>query len=308
MSIKKVFCYNVRVPDHYDFTTILCNPEFHKPVGIGVKKIEIDNLKRDSSKRVITGIFVCTQTRDIPPAHKPGDSDYSAVPLGNGQGLAYPNAFLYCEQTKVLLMEFNMYGVTIKNLIEFFGTNAAKSNILDWEMGIEIILTRDAYERARNLTTVKEITVQVATPHNLVTTDSYNHGSLEDIALLAKDLGATRSISVTFKGEYVDGGLSKTKTLGFMDVMNRIGQRFMNSTGMAKNSLIVTGTVPNGDGQEREEAINFFIDRLESTFELEDKKIHANLQPLSRKNGMDEVYNNLKADLKELIGIRAKIK
>lgn len=304
MSIKKVYFYDVRVPDNYDFSIILQNPNFHLPVEIGAKKIEIFNLQRDAVKRLVSGIFVNTQTHDLPPAHVPGEQDYSAVPLADGQGLAYPNAFLYCEQTRVLLIEYNRAGATIGNLKEFFYHNARRQNLLDFEIGMQIILSQDAYERASKITIIKEVTAQVATPQKLILDHSYSHGTLEDLALLGKDLNATRSITISMKGEFVDGGISKRKILGFMDVFNRIGQRLPDAAGNVKNSLLVIGTVNTDDGGTREEVINFFVDRLIGRFELDDMKIHAHLQPLLRRAGMELVYDHFKSQLVAIIGIR----
>jgi hypothetical protein len=304
MSVKKVYCYDVRVPDNYDFSQVLQNPDFHRPVEIGLKKIEIFNVNRDATKRLVSGIFVCTQTKNLPPAHKPGDEDYSAVPLENGQGLAYPNAFLYCEQTKVLLIEYNRYGTTIGNLIGFFNHNANLLNHLDWEIGIEIILAQDAYDRASRITSIKEVTVQVATPQKLISDHTYSRGTLEDIAMLGRDLNGTKSITLSIKGNYNDGGLRKNKLLSILSTLNQIGQKLPTATGSIKNSLLIIGAVDTEDGGSREEVINLFVDRLIGFFPLEDMQIHPHLQPLSRKAGMEQVYEGIKHQILEIIGIR----
>lgn len=303
MSVKKVFCYDVSIPDGYRFTDVLMNPEYWVPVDLGVKKVEMFSVQWDAARRTVSGLFVCTQLKDIPPAHIPGDEDFSAVPLENGQGLAYPNAFLYCEQTKVLLLEYNKYGVGTKNILDFFGGNSHRLHHLDWDMGLELILTLDAYQRAERMVTIKEVKVQIATPQNLVRHDTYENGSIEDIARLASELGASRSISMTIKGDYENGGIKKNKILRFMDFFNIVGQHFENTPWNLKNSLEVIGTV-NTDEGEVEDHINFFLDRLVGYFELEDQRVHAHLQPITRKSGMEEVYLQLAGSLRQIMGIR----
>jgi hypothetical protein len=304
MSTKKVYCYDVRIPDNYDFSVILQNADFRRPVEIGLKKIEIFNVERDERRRLISGIFVCTQTRNLPPAHTPGEEDYSAVPLENGQGLAYPNAFLYCEQTRVLLIEYNRYGATVGNLITFFNYNARQSNLMDWDIGISIILAQDAYTRAENITSIKELTVQVATPQRLIVNHDYSHGTLEDIALLGRDLNGTKSITVTIKGDFNNGGLLRRRILDIIKSLNLIGQKLPNAKGSTKNSLCITGSVNTDDGGSREEVINLFVDKLIGYFELEDLQIHPNLQPINRRNGIYAAYDNLRDQLYALMGIR----
>jgi len=309
MATKKVFCYNVRLADGYEFSDVLKDKRFHNPVNLGLKTIEIGHLSVDAGKRLIYGIFVATQTKDVPPAHKPGEDDYSAIPLESGEGLAYPNAFLYCEQTKVLFMEYNRYGVTPNFLYEFFGANAQRENLLDWEMGIEIVLNRDAYERASKLTSIKEFVIQVASPEQLLFEESKSKGAISEVVQFASEYNATKAITITLKGNYNDGGITQNKILSLIKKLQSIGQKTDTASGRMKNSIVVVGKTRLGEennleGQEIEDTINLFLDKVEGYFELENIRLHTNLQPTARKTGMYDVYYALIGTIRSLIGIR----
>ena len=303
MSTKKVYCYSVRIPDNYKFEDILIDADFKKPVSIGIKKVEMYAVHRDVARKIVTGLFVCTQIKDIPPTHLPGGDDYSAVQLKKGEGLAYPNAFLYCEQTKSLLIEYNKFGVTANNLIEFFGINAVNKNFLDWQMGLEIILTPNAYDRVKNMVKIKEVKIQVATPTMMMKQNRKFTGNLASIINLSKSLNAERSICLTLKGNYEDGGISKKETLELMNGVDSLGKKNPDAAWNLVNNFEVTGQYATDEGI-KEELINLFVDRLSTTFILEDKMIHASLQPVARKEGMAESYKYLSPLLVQIVGIK----
>lgn len=105
MVNKKVTCYSVNIPESMDFVQLLLDNEESSLKPFVLDQYRTIELKYTQIQKngSIVGLFVTTSRKNIPPAHKPGNGDdYTALPLDDGQGLAYPNVFLYDPQFKVL--------------------------------------------------------------------------------------------------------------------------------------------------------------------------------------------------------------
>ena len=151
MAIKNVYCY--QVASECDFARILLDPNYHQPLLIDKKNIEITYAK-DNHDGTITGIFVATRKNGIAPAHKPGEEDFSAIPLKQGEGLAYPNVFLFSKKTGALLLEYNKAGVSAKNICEYFD-ELQTINHEEINLGLNTLLTENEYKLIQNLTIIE---------------------------------------------------------------------------------------------------------------------------------------------------------
>lgn len=98
------------------------------------KTTELRFIEQNHRTNLITGLFVTTQRNGIPPTHTPGQDDYSAVPLSDGQGLAYPNTILYDPTSHVLYLEINQIGVSEKRICEYFSAHANRLNIANFRL------------------------------------------------------------------------------------------------------------------------------------------------------------------------------
>lgn len=158
MAIKNVYCYLVSTAEGCDFADILLTPQCHKPIVIDKKEIEIKYVK-DNKDQTISGIFIATKKGGVPPEHVPGEEDFSAIRLKEGAGLAYPNAFLYLKKDNTLLIEYNKAGVTSKNICEYFEEVEKREDIEEIDLGLEVLLTSDAYERIEKLDVIEKFEI-----------------------------------------------------------------------------------------------------------------------------------------------------
>lgn len=303
MITKKVYCYLIDIPEAYSFEQLLLSPKFNNPIYSSGKTIEIWHPHKIDEQNLIFGIFVATQTKNVPPAHKPGDTDYSAVPLKEDQGLSYPNAFIYSIDTKVLLLEFNIYGVSTTSIIDYFKRNAESSNYEDWFMNIAEILNIDAYKRANALSFAREIELQIAYPRGVYVHENKEFGALEDAVKLAEKVGANKSIKIILNADPKSTPLKKNVIRDLLDKMSSLGKKTGNDTSRMNNKLVIKGTQFDEDGIERPVIINYFVDKIMGTFKLKNKKIHKDLQQHERKEGLLSAYVELIKDIREAIEI-----
>ena len=128
MVNKKVTCYSVNIPESMDFVQLLLDNEESSLKPFVLDQYRTIELKYTQIQKngSIVGLFVTTSRKNIPPAHKPGNGDdYTALPLDDGQGLAYPNVFLYDPQFKVLYLETNRMGVSPSKICAYFEASRA---------------------------------------------------------------------------------------------------------------------------------------------------------------------------------------
>ena len=192
---------------------ILLDEEFYKPVEITSQKTtELRFIEQNHRTNLITGLFVTTQRNGIPPTHTPGQDDYSAVPLSDGQGLAYPNAILYDPTSHVLYLEINQIGVSERRICEYFSAHANRLNMPNFKLTLAPVLKSEAYERVNGMAIIDSMECQIASPNQFIR-DLMSTGSLGNIGELARNLNATKLISITVKAEEVNGGISKREAL-----------------------------------------------------------------------------------------------
>lgn len=144
MVNKKVTCYSVNIPESMDFVQLLLDNEESSLKPFVLDQYRTIELKYTQIQKngSIVGLFVTTSRKNIPPAHKPGNGDdYTALPLDDGQGLAYPNVFLYDPQFKVLYLETNRMGVSPSKICAYFEARAIRDSIptfwIDFRFSIE---------------------------------------------------------------------------------------------------------------------------------------------------------------------------
>ena len=287
MAKKSVIVFAIEGVNN--FSDVLLDERFHAPLELmHGKTSELKFVERHARNGLITGLFVTTQRRGIPPAHTPGDNEYSAIPLEEGQGLAYPNTILFDQYTNSLYIESNKFGLTEKRMCEYFIMHANTMGLTDFNLNILPVLRREAYERTNALSFIDSIECQVATPYQLIR-DNIHDAPLQDVANLVNSMNATKYISIKVGSEEVDGGIPKSTALAFVSLFERGIQYF---TGR-KNKLIIKGRQAVMDAEETmiEEGINFFADKIKDSFILDEPNVATHLQYTDRRNGIVEVYD-----------------
>lgn len=157
-----VYASQVTCNDSNLFEHILCNTT---PTLFRKKVVEISHV--DDTEQTIIGMFVTTLKTDLPPQHQPGDeTDYSAIPIPDGKGLAYPNVFLYDKQRKIMLWEVNSLGMSDKKLEQFF---AKYDTDHDTNLDCHFIpvTTIDFLERLQRFRIIGSVELTIADPLQL---------------------------------------------------------------------------------------------------------------------------------------------
>ena len=299
MSKKTVIVFAVEGVEN--FGDILLDERFHAPLEVVPGKIsELKFIERNPRSGLITGLFVSTQRRGIPPAHTPGDNDYSAIPLEDGQGLAYPNTILFDPYTNALYIESNQHGLTEKRMCGYFIEHASNLGITNFNLNILPILRSNAYERTNALSFIDSIEFQVATPSQIIRNQMQN-APIQGIAGLVDSLNATKYISIKAGSEEVDGGIHKTIALGIVRMFDNIVRHL---TGR-RNKLIIRGRRELMEIEEAmiEEGINYFADKIKDSFNLDEPNVATSLQYIDRRSGMMDVYDRNHVDVANILGV-----
>lgn len=300
MAIKKVYCYLVSTVEGCDFANVLLNPQCHEPISLDKKEIEIKYVQEHSGQ-IISGIFVAIKKGGVPPEHVPGEEDFSAIRLKEGAGLAYPNAFLYIKKNRVLLLEYNKAGVTSRNICEYFEEVEKKEDVEEINLGLEILLTADAYERIAKMDVIEKFEIQIANPTNLIREQYTESATIKDFGKIAADLNATKSLSMVVQGKIEDGGVDKNKVKKAMRDILHLGKRVSGIS--MSNKFVITGKKTSEDGLETfvEDTINLFVDRISGVFKLDEPPILDSVQQHDRITGIKKVYEQVKRDINRIV-------
>lgn len=296
MNKKRVLCCQVDIPERYNFTDLILSSKYFKGKSIQYKdkKIELSHIKE--SEDVILGMFVTTQIKGIPPVHMPGnEGDYSAVDLGRGKGLAYPNVFLYHKEKQVLLWEENRLGVSESSMQYFFSEIFKGEDFVDFSINLLAVMSIDAYSRIKRLIRIDEVEFQIVNPISYLSRQASNN-TLSSIADLAETFKASKAIKISMKAEEMTS-INKSKVLSVAKFFQNITAR---DKGRMRNKFVIKGPLEEG-GVAIEEAINFMTDRLYGYFDIDEPRIASHLNVDKRKDGVKKVYTELKSQLNTLL-------
>lgn len=301
MAKKNVTVYMVEYTGVNSFKDILLNSHFHEPFQINQYKTSELKFVQENNNGTITGLFVTTQKIGIPPAHKPGEEDdYTAIPLDEGQGLAYPNTILYDIQTNTMYIESNRVGLNENRICDYF-IGLAEGVINNFSMSLAAVLKSEAYDRVNNMVLIDSMECRVANPLQLIR-NNIERGAIKNFKALASDLNATKTISVMVKAEEVEGGITKREVLKFINIFSHMN---VGASFDRKNKLIIKGrkaTANTNEGELVEEDVNFFLDKIRGTFILEESNVASHLQPTDRKRGITSVYEQYHNEVANIVG------
>jgi len=293
---KRTFVSRVIMSDGYSFEDCLLN--FKGYVPFNSKDIELSFV--EDHLHYITGCFVATQKKGIAPQHKPGvENDYSAIPLGPGKGLAYPNMFLYIKELQVLIWEVNRYGVVESSMSNYFETIATQKTLAGFHCSIFPLLNLNASKRIKNMLRIDSVELQIANPVAYLNQNAAQ-GALSSVGKLVNETNATKSIGITLKAEPSSGG-SLTKS-GISSLLGFFASDTPKTVkGRTHDRFIVKGVKNIEDSIVVEETINLVFDRMVGYFKLKNQTIQSDLQIPKRKEGIELVYMKLHSSLKELL-------
>lgn len=299
MGRKKVTVFKVQIIDNiYDFANILLNRDFWSPVDINEdKKSELISVVQNSTNHLITGLFITTQKKGIPPAHTPGGEDFSAIELEADQGLAYPNMMLYDPRNSSIYLESNRSGLSQKTLIQYFQMHAHFLNLTDFSIILSPILQSDAYARVSNMSMINSMEIKIANPSELIQRNLL-HAPLLDFAHASMAVNASKNLKIELKGEIINSGLNKQNVLRIMDDFSSL-MRFDSLS--KKSKCKIRGSV-NIEDVEVEDLVDFILDTIVDWFNLDEPAVSSSPQISERRNGILGVYNRTSPIVRSIIG------
>jgi hypothetical protein len=287
LQSRKVFCSTVNFQGAPNFESILLSPNLRQYVlSYRNKQIELSHVVDEGD--IITCLFVATQTKDIAPIHLPGDEDdYSAVPIENGKGFAFPNVVLYIKSLKVLLWEVNRNGLLESGIDYYFNTVSGLRFNNTYQVSLAPVMNLDASTRLRGLLEMDSIEFQIAQPLTFLREEAGREGAMSDISKLVNQTNATQSVTIKLVADKT--GANKLNPVGILSIVNKFLGLPHTDHGRVKNKLVIVGK--SGDEESIiEETINFVADRFEMNFRIERLEIAPHLQVNERKEGIKLVY------------------
>lgn len=309
---KTVYFYTCEAKGNLSLREAFLTREFHIPYKLGDKTLEL-KYPEQSSSGLITGSFVMTRTSGIPPKHRINTDDYDAIDLGEGEGLSYPNVFLFDPVNNVIAIEFNMNGAYPSQIAEFLRQSVLNRNHslkegvepFDFSLNIYDLLSLDAYTRILNMDYFQKVTLKIAYPNKLAQKEINVNGPLELVGNLAEQLNATSSMEITFSSNLEDGvpGLNKNMIMGFVKNFNLIFQQLPPKRG--RNKLVVEGLKNNLDSPENaeREIIDLTMDKMKGTFDFQEPAILNTIQHNDRKRGVLKCYDSKKVEIDKIFPI-----
>ena len=287
LQSRKVFCSTVDFRGAPNFESVLLSPNLRQYVlSYRNKQIELSHVVDEGD--IITGLFVATQTKDIAPIHLPGDEDdYSAVPIENGKGFAFPNVVLYIKSLKVLLWEVNRNGLLESGIEYYFNTVSGLRINNTYQVSLAQVMNLDASIRLSRLLEMDSIEFQIAQPLTFLREEAGREGAMSDISKLVNQTNATQSVTIKLVADKT--GINKLNPVGVLNIVNKFLGLPHIEHGRVKNKLVIVGK--SGDEESIiEETINFVADRCEMNFRIERLEIAPHLQVNERKEGIRLVY------------------
>ena len=287
LQSRKVFCSTVDFHGAPNFESVLLSPNLRQYVlSYRNKQIELSHVVDEGD--IITGLFVATQTKDIAPIHLPGDEDdYSAVPIENGKGFAFPNVVLYIKSLKVLLWEVNRNGLLESGIEYYFNTVSGLRFNNIYQVSLASVMNLDASIRLNRLLEMDSIEFQIAQPLTFLREEAGREGAMSDISNLVNQTNATQSVTIKLVADKT--GINKLNPVGIFNIVSNFLRLPHIEHGRVKNKLVIVGK--SGDEESIiEETINFVADRCEMNFRIERLEIAPHLQVNERKEGIRLVY------------------
>jgi hypothetical protein len=254
----------------------------------------------------VVGLVVTTQDRNIPPIRNKRTKEYSKVNINpTTQGLAYANIFLYDIQRNILLYEVNKFGCFPNQLKDFIYASWNKENENQrFELNFPAVLKANSYQRMLNMSHYKRVIVELYHPTELIhcfdeSTDSIENNILKQNLQLSSQNNADifKFEQVAIAKKYNKTGLTRSLVRGLIDAvkLNILDKGFRQNI----QTLKVEGYAEDPE-YKGSKPIDLLADTFNEYFKITDIQLQSNVQQGERKQGIEELYNKLLPQLKQL--------
>ena len=254
----------------------------------------------------IVGIIETTQDKDIPPIKDKITKQFSQMNINpDTQGLAFANIFLYDTHRNILLYEINKNGCFPKQLTDFIYAHwNADNQDIRFDLTFPPIFRANEYQRMLQMNYYKRIIVEIYKPDELIDCFDESADSLENSILKHNLQVGTQTNADTIKLEQVaitkklnPMGLSHSLVKGLVDAVNlNIADR-----GFRKNIQTLRVEGYTGDPEDRAlKPIDILADTFNEHFKITEILVQSDVQRGERKIGIEEVYNRILPELRQL--------
>ncbi len=288
---KRIYAHLIETSNSDLLEELLAN--FTSTMTIGEKEVEISHI--ENNIEFIVGIFVCTHNKSLPPQHTPGaPEDYSAIPLEDGKGLAYPSVFLYVKDINVMLLESNSGGITESMLKKVFN-EYDKTQIRKIKAKLAKIIYLDGYERVNRGSIISKFNMRILQPTSML---SRRENDLTATKSLAEESGASKSLEISLVAN-----TGETLNRNFIQQSIDYFRRFSNDgQNDVADKLKVDVQYSNCEGDMVEESINLMLDRFNKIIVLPDQEGNqTTIQATERIQAIIGVYDEYIEMIRELI-------
>ena len=255
------------------------------------------------------GIIVTTQDSDIPPKRNKNTGNYSPVQINTTEeGFAYANIFLYDYRRNILLYEINRNGCFPNQLREFIYShwNVDKDNV-KFDLTFPSVVRANEYDRMLRMDRYKKISIELYNPVELQNCIAEENLSIHE-NILKYNIGMgiqSNANTITIEQEvlqkkYNPMGLSRSMVKGLVDAvkLNIVNKGYR----LNVQKLRVEGYTSDSEDHNRCKPIDIIADSFNEHFKITDIQVHRDVQQIERKEGIENLYDKLLPEIRQLIG------
>lgn len=273
------------------------------------EKIFNFNMLRTDKADCDLGIIITTQDSDIPPKRNKRTGNYSPVQINTPEeGFAYANIFLYDHRRNILLYEINRNGCYPNQFREFIYShwNADEDNV-KFDLTFPSVVRANEYERMLRMDRYKKISIELYNPVELQNCIAEENRSIYENILKHNIEMGTQSNANTITIEQValqkrinPTGLSHSMVSGLVDAvrLNIVDKGYR----LNVQTLRVEGYTSDSEDPNRCKPIDIIADSFNEYFKITDIQVHRDVQQIERKEGIENLYDKLLPEIRQLIG------
>lgn len=304
LSAKLEFVSNDKTTDFVDVLNFINGKEYH----CNEKLFSLSILETTKSDCIV-GIIVTIQDSDIPPKCNKSTGDYVPIQINTKEeGFAYANIFLYDKKRNILLYEINRNGCFPNQLRDFIFSywNADKDNTR-FDLKFPPVARAKEYERMLRMDRYKKIIIELFNPVELrsciIESDDSIYNNIINHQIKTGAMSNSNTIKIeqiALRKKFNLEGLSRSMVKGLVDAV----KLNIANNGYRKNiqTLRIEGYTSSSEEPNKCKPIDLIADSFNEYFKITDIQVHKDVQQRERKNGIENLYDKLLPEFKQLIG------
>lgn len=272
------------------------------------KLIEIQCGANIQGGNVVKGVVITTQDSDIPPKRNKRTGHMSALGINvDIEGLAYANAFLYDVRHKVLIYEVNKNGCYIKQLKEMIydlwnAVNNLNEHRPKFNIDFFMLARRDEYQRMLRMNYYKQISIELARPHELINAFIGENGLISDWIKANLNNAVSGNADTVLLEQTATSRKLNIEGLSRNFITSVIDKLFEKVDRSHISKLIVKGYTEDVEDSNRCRPVDLLTDVFDESFYLSGIAVHSNLQVQERMNGVQTIYDRIMPELNAILG------